>query len=553
MCGIFACIGCKLDVKSYSNEFNKIKHRGPDASKIVKYSLKDCDVIMGFHRLAIMDTSDKGMQPFEYHSKTLDLVCICNGEIYNFKELEQELIDAKHIKIGSHSDCEVIAPLFEYLNRDIEKLCNKLDGEFSFIILDKTSQKLYVGSDLIRCRPLFIGTDKNNSIYLSSEMKAISELVDKIKPFPPASYWVSDFGFNKFKEYYQYEKEEYLNVSYETAKNTIRDLLIKSVKMKLQSDREYAFLLSGGIDSSLVCSIAAKLLAPKRIRTFTMGFTAESPDILASREVAKHINSIHEEIIVDMTEGVKELDQIIYHNESYDETTCRASTPMKLAVKHIKKKYPEICVIFSGEVSDELLGSYIYFLNSPTPEDHRIEVIRLMKELVYFDGLRADRITSSMSCELRLSFYNKDLIDYIMRLPPKYFWPKNNDMIEKKILRDAFTTDIKDEYLPKKLLWRTKHAMSDSTSTGKNSWKDFLKEYTKKQIDVKRFKMRNELYPHFTPQTEEEFFYRETFAKYYPDNVCAKTIPHKWLPKWSGNISDSSATFLNIFTETKFD
>ena len=547
MCGIF-CYCCpkkkeRTSASKLSKEFAKLKHRGPDMTQEAWFD----NVFLGFHRLSIMDTSELGMQPFKYK----DLICIANAEIYNYIDLEKEL----QIDFKTHCDCEVILPLFDHIDRDIEKLCHKLDGEYAIIIYDRTAKKLHICSDELRVRPIFVGTDSDGGIYISSEIKAISELCNKINAFPPASY--STFSTDivpkdmEFIRHYDFNKKT-IESSYGDAATKIRELLIASVEMKLHPDREYAFLLSGGVDSSLVASIAAKLVYPAKIRTFTVGFSDNSPDILAAREVAKHIDSIHTEVIAEISDGIKEIEDVIYYNESYDETTVRASTPMKLAVKYIKEHHPDICVIYSGEVADELFGSYLYFLNAPSAQEHRNESIRLLEELYLYDGLRADRVVSSVSCELRLPFFNREFISYVLSIPPKYLNPRDNNMIEKKILRDAFDVNGSDgrAFLPKKLLWRTKNAMSDAVGY---SWKDELKKHAQNSINKERYEHRDKLYSFNPPQTPEEFNYREIFASKYSDAKIAKIIHDKWLPRWCGNVRDSSATMLNVFKETTFD
>ena len=340
MCGIFCYIANEQSENQHklNKNFMKLKHRGPDATKSAWYD----NVFFGFHRLAIMGLSDNSVQPFEYH----DLVCITNGEIYNYKELSQE-IGLSNIQC----DCDVILPLFDYVGRDMNAFCNKLDGEYAIIIYDRTHKQLYVCSDELRVRPIFIGQSSFGT-YFSSEIKAITELCDTIEPFPAGSYL--QYG-DSIKPYFNFQ-QDIIDISYQDATHKLRELLTQSVQSKLHPERDYGFLLSGGIDSSLVASIASKLL-PHKIKTFTIGFSHDSPDIIAARKVANFINSDHHEIILPIEEGLKELENVIYYNESYDETTTRASTPMKLAVKYIKEHYPEICVIYSGEVADELLGS----------------------------------------------------------------------------------------------------------------------------------------------------------------------------------------------------
>jgi len=567
MCGIFLYSGCVIrgtDKKIIEKAFQKIAHRGPDESIIKYYGL---NTAMGFHRLAIMDPTHAGMQPFEDPSKRYK--CVVNGEIYNYKEL-QLMVPGYEQK--SNSDCEVIVSLFASLiNSDIDanisnkmhfvmhKLCNMIDGEYAFIIYDSLTEEIYAAVDELRIRPLFINFYENQ-LVVSSEIKAIVDIqhekTKKIIALEPGHFCIISNGNYINEEYTNYYKTPQINISREDAAVELRKLLIENTRKKLNPERDFAFLLSGGLDSSLICSIASTTMHGfnKRIRTFTVAFDETATDLLAARKVAKHINSIHTEIIITVEEGINEIPEVIYYNESWDQTTTRASVPMRLAVKKIKELHPEIAVIYSGEIADELFQGYLYNLNAPSAQAGREDTIKRLKNITYSDGLRADRMVSSVGCELRLPFFGKDLLKFVLSLPPEYLNPADNNMIEKWLLRTAFSNFDKLEntkiWLPEEILWRTKNAMSDATST-KSSWKDSLKQAALNETTEERLRVADKLYPHSTPKTREDLWYREIFDKYYQglDTI----IPFKWMPSWAPpDLLDSSATALDVFSESDF-
>jgi len=529
MCGIFFFIGnnpIKHKAK-LEKQFSKIKHRGPDASRIRYYN---SNVMMGFHRLAITDPTETGMQPFEDNR----YICLCNGEIYNYKQL----ISSYSLNVKSHSDCEVILPLF-LKNKNIESLCNKLDGEFAFIIYDTLTQKILFGVDEIRARPLFLGLDKDG-LYLASEQKAIKDC-QVVIPIPSGCCGVIENGEYFMESYYKYD----IPILPHTDPHiTLRELLLENVSKKLNPEREYGFLLSGGLDSSLVCGIAAKLLSPTRIHTFTVGFDKNASDIIAARKVAQHIDSIHTEFIFTYEDGIQILKDVIYANESWDQTTTRASIPMSLLCRAIKEKHPEMGVIFSGEVSDEVFMGYLEWQSSPSLEEARNHLIKRVRDVTYFDGLRADRTVSCYCMELRLPFFSREILDFVLSLSPELLAPSHNNNIEKYLLRKAF-----DElnYIPQEILWRTKAAFSDASSiVGLTSWKEALKNNAEKEITDSRFNCREILYPDNTPQTKEDMLYREIFQELGYHSNC---IAYKWLPAWNEGVTDSSATELPGFKE----
>lgn len=567
MCGIYLYIHRDNIVGSRISHLKKcsqkLHHRGPDQERYRVYGTK---VFTGFHRLAIMDPTEEGLQPFE--SPNGRFVCMVNGEIFNHEYLRHHLNKKfqLNIKWKTNSDCEVVVHLFQHLVSNRQKdetihdcfsmMCELLlDGEFSIIIYDQEKGRVYYGTDELSVRPLFIGinkpADEVKGIYLTSEQKSNHgcNIVTRLKSGHTGFIDIDNLSEFTMTQYINLSKIPQIETSYEEACSYIRQLLIQNVDRKIPSDRECGFLLSGGLDSSLVAAIASRISHPIRIKTFTVGFSEESTDILAARKVAKKINSIHHEFICTYQEGIDILPRVIKYNESWDQTTTRASVPMALCVKKIKEKYPDIAVIYSGEVADELLMGYLYNRKCPSDEEGKKDQIKRLEDIHCFDGLRADRVCASYSCELRLPFFGKDLLRFVLSLPHSYICPTYHDGVEKHMLRQAFDPSFSPdgyEYLPYEILWRTKNAMSDATSV-KSGWKDHLKQYCDNQISDSRFEAREELFPYCTPQTKEDMYYRELFEEH---NYTAETIPYKWMSSWCDpNATDSSASTIDVFQE----
>lgn len=571
MCGIFGCICSKAirgqDKIQIREQFNRIKHRGPDQS-IERYY--DHNVMFGFHRLQIVDPTSDAMQPFD----SQDFICMVNGEIFNYKQLETQ-VDGYQAQ--SNSDCEVVVHLFQQLyNQEhnmtdaTKKLCNMLDGEFAIAIWHKTIHQLVLAVDELRVRPLFwLFNQQDKTLWFSSEQKAlINAQTDNniIRVVRASSFVFFDDPTNGEAAthwYYQplkpmtnindYPWYSQLSIDDKTVPHKLRELLLANMKKKLvQGDRDIGFLLSGGLDSSLVCAMASRIIAPARIRTFTVGFSEDAPDVIAAKKVAKHINSIHTTYIVTIEEALSEIPDVIWYGETWDQTSIRASAPMRLCLKHMKQDHPEIAVVFSGEVADELLRGYLYNLLSPTPEEGMKDIVKRLQDITYFDGLRADRMVSSVSSELRLPFFSRDLLDFVFSLDPLWLDPKYHNGVEKWLLRQAFNVDENGEllnYLPQDLLFRVKHAFSDATSK-KSTWKIHLKQQAEKEITESRFKAKDQIYDKKKTfiQTREDMWYRELFDQFGFDECV---IPYKWMPSWCDkDLTDSSATALSVFHES---
>jgi asparagine synthase (glutamine-hydrolysing) len=311
--------------------------------------------------------------------------------------------------------------------------------------------------------------------------------------------------------------------------------------------RNDGFYLSGGLDSSLVAGVAAKLRAPRKLNTFTVGFSPEASDVIYARLVAQHIGSNHHEIIISEEDGFAHIEEIIKYLGTFDQTTVRASTPLFLATKWIKQKYPDIYIMYNGELADELQGGYLYFRNAPTAEAHREESIRRLAAVHNFDGLRCDRVCAAFSIEARFPFFSKSLLNFVLSLPPQYLSPSQFQGTEKYLIRDAFRGL---GYIPEEVLWRTKNALSDATSV-KSSWKDKLKTSIDEKVSEEEFSSQRKSYTHATPDTKEDFYYRKIFEKYYAG--YENTIPYKWLPLWCGDVKDSSASVLGVYNEDQLN
>jgi asparagine synthase (glutamine-hydrolysing) len=545
MCGIFAYISDenKYNVQEMRNFADKCKHRGPDNTNHIEI---DNNSHLIFHRLIINGLSEYGNQPFIKNTSKSTIYVACNGEIYNYKEL----IKKYDIHVNSHSDCEIIIHLYILLG--FEETIKQLDGVFACVIIDvnnETSKKtVYASRDPIGVRPLFIAFNENGDIGLASELKCLSNIFTDIKQFPPATTYCSSRpdGVKKYKPYYSYEYDaKYLpdyyflgakppynlhNSYIDNIKNTIKIKLCKAMKKRIPIDRKVGCLLSGGFDSSLIASLVCKM-SNRKVDTFSVGLK-DSEDIKYARIVADYLGTNHHEIILDEEEMLSAIDETIYMVESYDTTTIRASTPMYLLCKYIKKN-TDIKVIFSGEGIDEASGSYLYFYNAPSPKEFQTETVRLLKDLQYFDVLRCDKSVSTNGLEVRVPFLDKDFINYYMTIDPYIKMPSTFN-IEKYLLRSTF-----ESYLPKEITWRVKEGMSDGVSSKKKSWYEIIQDRVSDMKFTKKYNFNQ-------PMFNEAHYYREIYDKYFPNR--GYLIPYYWLPKWSGNTAEPSARVLDIYS-----
>ena len=477
--------------------------------------------LLGFHRLAIMGLHPEGMQPFELHGSYL----VCNGEIYGFDRFKAELSKTHHFI--SESDCEVLLPLYEKYGTDMFAM---LDAEFALILFDARTGGFLAARDPIGIRPLYYGYDKAGVILFASEPKNLVGLTDQIMPFPPGHYY-KDGQFVCYRDIAHVEAVCHDDL--ETVCRRIHDKLVAGVEKRLVADAKVGFLLSGGLDSSLVCAIAQKKSAAP-IRTFAIGMSEDAIDLKYAKQVADYIGSDHTEVIMTRQLVLDSLEDVIHLLGTFDITTIRASMGMYLLCKWIHEN-TDIRVLLTGEISDELFG-YKYTDFAPSAEEFQKEAEKRIRELHMYDVLRADRCISVNSLEARVPFGDLDFVQYVMSVDPA---KKMNVYGKGKyLLRHAFEGD----YLPHDILYREKAAFSDAVG---HSMVDHLKAFAERYYTDAEFETLRQKYSHAQPFTKESLLYREIFEKYYPGQ--AEMVVDFWMPNksWEGcNVNDPSARVL---------
>ncbi len=521
MCSIMAAARKDITKDDFIKHLNKTLSRGPDAQKVIE---KD-GWFLGFNRLSIMGPSPSGMQPFELGESAV----ICNGEIYGFEKIKEELVNEGY-RFSSSSDCEVLLPLWEEKR---EKMFPLLDAEFALIIYDGKTKSIVAARDPIGIRPLYYGYTPSSTIIFASEPKNLLNLVDKILPFPPGFYYME----GEFKPYTEiWKTEKYSFDDEKEAENKIKELLIKGVEKRLISDSKIGFLLSGGLDSSLVCAIAQKC-SSKPIKTFAIGMEGDAIDLKYAKETADYLKSDHTEVIMTKNEVLSSLDSVIYLLGTYDITTIRASMGMYLVSKYIHEN-TDLRVILTGEISDELFG-YKYTDFAPTSTEFQLEAEKRIREIHMYDVLRADRCISVNSLEARVPFGDLEFVKYVMSINPEL--KMNTHCKGKYLLRKAFEGD----YLPHDILYREKAAFSDAVG---HSMVDYLKEKAEEMYTDEEFEEKRKKYDHAQPFTKESLMYREIFEKYYPGQ--SEMVVDFWMPnkKWKGcDVNDPSARVLSNY------
>ena len=526
MCGFLVVYDEGYTMESFVKSLKKIEYRGPDdvsASKRNGY-------FWGFNRLAIMDLSANGNQPFI----TENVEVVCNGEIYNYPKLKENVAPI-HSFISS-SDCEVIAPLYKKYGFEIA--CKMLDAEFACVLYDENTKKIYAARDPMGIRPMFYGyTKESHQICFASEAKALQEFCEEIAPFPPGHYYAD----GQFIWYHNLAATKSINTDdLEAIATNLRGKLVHAVHTRLQSDAPIGYLLSGGLDSSLVCSIGQKL-ADHPIRTFAIGMETDPIDLKYAKQVADYIGSDHTEVIITKEDVLEAVREVIYHLETWDITTIRASIPMYLLCKYIHEN-TDIKVILTGEVSDELFG-YKYTDFAPSPEEFQNEAAKRIRELYMYDVLRADRCISAHALEGRVPFADTDFVLYAMSIDPAKKMNIYNK--GKYLLRHAFEGY---DYLPDEILFREKAAFSDAVG---HSMVDYLKDYANEHYTDEDVQKAKEKYPYGTPFTRESLFYRDIFESYYPGQ--AKWIKDFWMPNktWENcDVDDPSARVLKNYGDS---
>ncbi len=517
MCGILAIIGNGVDVQQAKVLSNRMNHRGPNEHDI---HVTEAGHILSHERLSIIDLKT-GKQPIQGSSTAY---MIHNGEIYNHKELRKTVL--KNHTFRTKSDSEVIVHLYEKFGYDF---LDKLDGVFSFVVVD--GDDFIAGRDPIGVKPLYYGKDKEGRLYFASEMKAIADQCIEFEAFPPGHYFSVKEGLVR---YFTPEWFDYKKATDKLDYKKIRESLIKATKKRLMTDVPLGVLLSGGLDSSLTSSIATRLLKEegKELHSFSIGLDKHAPDLIAAKKVADFLGTKHHELYFSIEEGLAIIDKLIWHLETYDVTSIRASTPMYLMSKMITDA--GIKVVLSGEGADEMLGGYLYFADAPSKTEFQKETIRRVRLLSTSDCLRADKSTMAYGLEARVPFLDKEFLDVIMKIQPEEKQPKTYEGIEKYILRKAFDTKD-DPFLPDEVLWRQKEQFSDGVGY---SWIDTLIQHCAAQVTDLEMEFAPQKYPYNTPSTKEAYYIREIFAKHFPQKSAAKTVL-KWIPKWQENTDPS--------------
>lgn len=556
MCGIWGYFLKKksnsfwIDDEDLFTKFKSISGRGPDNLNFNYYN----DLFyLGFHRLSIMDTSVSGNQPFIHKTDEYTYICMCNGEIYNAEDIKKSVIaPTLNYPFESGSDCEVLIPL--YMLYDF-KMVDFLKGVFAFTIIkidNDGNYQVFVCRDRIGVRPLFLGLNRENgSVGISSELKGLVDIFEKVTVFPPGSHLHFDNSsvpIEPYVEYYKYidyvniKKLEYTDIEHGVTK-MINDTFTQAVKSRLISDRPVCALLSGGLDSSLVCSVSSRLLKEfgKKLYTFSIGMPGSTDEYYA-KKVADFIESEHTVVNITMDEALGAIKDVIWATETFDITTIRASTGQYLIGKYISKN-TDFKVVLSGDGSDEVASGYIYNYLAPSDEALHNEAVKRVKEIHLYDGLRADRATSIHGLELRVPFLDSDFVNSYLSIDPNYRMPDANH-IEKYLLRCSF-----QGYLPEEVLWRKKEAFSDGISSEEDSWHKIIEKFVNDFVTDDEFNENSKKYKHCTPKTKEAYFYRKIFDELFGDKY-SNVIPDIWMPNWSDS-ADPSARELGVLYKIK--
>ena len=516
MCGIVGTFNIKKPAESLRQQILKmsktVRHRGPDWSGIY---VSD-KAILAHERLAIVDPKSGG-QPL--YSKDGKLVLAVNGEIYNHREIRKRF--ESRYEFTTQSDCEVILAL--YREKGVDFL-EDLNGIFAFALYDIENDRFMIGRDHIGIIPLYQGWDKDGAYYVASELKALEGYCSKIEEFLPGHYYYS--LDDEPRRWYERDWMEYENVKENRSDiEELRQALEDAVERQLMSDVPYGVLLSGGLDSSIISAIARKFAAKRietgnredawwpRLHSFAIGLEG-SPDLAAAKRVADHIGSIHHEIHFTVREGLDALRDVIYHIETYDVTTVRASTPMYLLARYIRSM--GVKMVLLGEGADEVFGGYLYFHKAPNAEEFHKETVRKLGKLHQYDCLRANKSLAAWGVEGRVPFLDKEFLDVAMRLNPKDKMA-GNGKVEKYILRKAF-----EDYLPREVAWRQKEQFSDGVGY---NWIDTLKIIASETVTDEQMANVKYRFPINPPLTKEEYVYRSIYSELFPSDSAAQCVP----------------------------
>lgn len=517
MGAILAIIGKGKDPQLVKQLSKRMSHRGPNNSGL---KVTEKGYILSHEGLFAKD-SERGQQPIQ---GTTSSWMVKDGIIYNYQELKDSIL--KDCVFRTQTDSEVILHLYEKFGYDF---CNNLDGSFAFIVID--GEDFIAARDPLGVKPLYYGLDERGRIYFASEMKAIADQCKTFSTFPPGHYYTPKTGFVK---YYLPEYEDFEAADQNLDLQLLREMLIESTRKRLTGDATVGVLLSGGLDSSIISSIASRLMKEegKKLKSFAIGLDANAPDILAAKQVATFLDTDHHEYYFTVEEGTAVLKELILHLETYDITSIRASVPLYFLSKFIVES--DVKVVLSGEGADEIFGGYLYFRNAPSAEDFQKETIERVQKLFTADLLRSDKATMANGVEARVPFLDKGFLDVAMRIKSFEKQPKTYEGKEKYILRKAF--DTPDEpYLPQEVLWRQKEQFSDGVGY---SWIDELVAYCATQVTDEQLEGAAAEFAYNAPTTKEAYLYRSIFHEFFPQISAAQTV-RRWIPKWQESLDPS--------------
>lgn len=561
MCGIWSYIQVKrknVDTVKLFQDFMNLKNRGPDSSHFQIYN----NIIIGFHRLGIIDPKYSSDMPFILEDDNRTVIFIANAEIYNYKEI----IEKYNLLSDVKNDCFVIPQIYMNMlkngkGNDFNSFIKEeIQGELSFILFEfdrlKNLKKVIIAKDEVGIRPLYYNPNPTDALLFTSEIKGTMSFQGDLKEFPPGHIFT--YTFDEL-ENIKCDKYNYSSIYDVITKDlpeeehliNVQKAVLNSVRRRLNADKPFAFLLSGGVDSSLVAAISAKILG-KPIRTFCCSIKGEDgkgvgTDLKYARMVAEHIGSAHTEVLFTPEEGLAAIPDVIRTIESWDTTTIRASVVQYMVCKYISE-HTDCKVVMVGEGIDELASSYLFNWYAPNGEALHTCAKEYIKKIHYFDVKRADRCIAGYGLEGRVPFLDTELIKTYWNIPPEKRMPTYKNM-EKWVLRKAFdSTNI----LPKDVLWRTKAAQSDACSSEERSWFSIIQEWVEDKVTNEELLVAKDKYPYCTPTTKEAYYYRKIFCEIFGENR-QEIIPHFWLPKWTANgqevieYVDPSARTLSIY------
>ena len=549
MCGIWVWVTLqhplpRCDYRPMESFSQNVQRRGPDKTVVAMHP----HFFMAFHRLAFHDLSPLGDQPLVFFHGGLTTYLVVNGEIYN----DKALIEEYSLEVRSDNDCEVIYHLYRHFHNNMEKTVQALDGEFALVMVTVRGDSLediVAVRDPYGVRPLFYSTsEKKEGYYQFSSLaqgltKGIAENQgENIKPFPPGAIMrVSRYGHVDIKPYHTFP-EHFLDVGIDVSK-TLCTLLVDAVKKRVSSERPLACLLSGGLDSSLVCAILVRILGVQNLHTFSIGMEG-STDLVYAQEVASYLGTHHHTVHFTAKEGLEAIDEVVEACETWDITTIRASVGQFLLAKHISEN-TEFRAILNGDGADEAMMGYLYWYNAPTRLDAHLESLRRLHEIYLYDGLRVDRCLGHFGLEARIPYLDKAFVDFVLTTPIEARVPSPTQM-EKYLVRNAFATHFPD-ILPKSVLWRKKEAFSDGVSSQKESWFQTIQKDMERRVNDTDFYGTPNLGLPEIPPTKEAWYYQKKFLELFGTS-CHNLIPWYWLPKWSGDIKEPSARVLPVYS-----